>query len=67
MLNEADFGMNTGLDMPDASSGDVLSGLKDELNFGQSLSGDFAIGAASVLDSLQDSGQTGWLDLAELA
>ncbi len=67
MLNEADFGMNTGLDMPDASSGDVLSGLQDELNFGQSLSGDFAIGAASVLDSLQDSGQSGWPDLAKLA
>ena len=67
MLNEADFGMNTGLDMPDASSGDILSGLQDELNFGQSLSGDFAIGAASALDSLQDSGQSGWLDLAKLA
>ena len=67
MLNEADFGMNTGLDMPAASSGDILSGLQDELNFGQYSVENTQTGAASAPDSLPGSGQSCWLDLAKLA
>ena len=67
MLNEVDFGMNTGLGMPEASAGDSLPGLQDELGFGQDLTDCLAAGAASAPDLLQDSGQSGWQDLTKLA
>ena len=67
MLNEADSALNAGLDIPDASTGDILSALQDELNFGQGLSDSLCIGAASAADALADSGQSGWLDLVKLA
>ena len=67
MLNEADFGMNSGLDIPDGSAGDILSGLQDELNFGQNSVENSLTGAASAPDALAASGQSGWQDLAKLA
>lgn len=67
MLNETDFGMNAGLDMPDASAGDILSCLQDELNFGQDTVENALAGAASAPDAVAGNGQSGWQDLAKLA
>ena len=44
-----------------------LSGLQDELNFGQYSVENNLAGAVSAPDTLADSGQSGWLDLVKLA
>ena len=41
--------------------------LHDDLSFGRLLADSMAAGAASALDSLQDSGQSGWQNIAKLA
>ena len=66
-----------GLDLADRSSGGLddwasagawdSSFLHDDLSFGRLLADSMAAGAASALDSLADSGQSGWRDLVKLA